>query len=54
MKTNLKFYLVLVLILMLNVSCKNENSSVVTDASQTDASQEHPKLILTAQRKSTK
>ena len=49
MKTNLKFYLVLVLILMLNVSCKNENSSVVTDASQTDASQEHPKLILTAQ-----
>lgn len=49
MKTNLNFYLVLVLILTLSFSCKNENNTTKDNTSEVVTTEQHPKLILTAQ-----
>ena len=49
MKKNFAFRFVYVLILFVVFSCKNENNSTAESTSDTKTTQQHPKLILTAQ-----
>ena len=48
MKNQLKSFLVLIFFFLLIFSCKKENTSDLDTKTETEISQEHPKLILTA------
>jgi len=49
MKNQPIYFLVVFFVLLLTFSCKNENTSTTNDEKSSPTSQEHPKLILTAQ-----
>jgi hypothetical protein len=49
MKNQSKYTLVIVFVLLLTLSCKKENNTISDKETSSSLSQEHPKLILTAQ-----